>query len=37
VSHRLGHQSPAFTLSTYSHLFNDSDSKVAAAIDAVFS
>jgi len=37
VSHRLGHQSAAFTLATYSHLFSDSDSKVAAAIDAVFS
>jgi integrase len=36
VSHRLGHASPAFTLTVYSHLFKPADSKAAAAIDAVF-
>ena len=34
VSRRLGHASPALTLSTYSHLFTNSDDKAAAAIDA---
>ncbi len=35
VSKRLGHASPALTLSTYSHLFENKDDQVAAAIDAV--
>ena len=34
VSRRLGHASPALTLSTYSHLFKNSDHQAAAAIDA---
>lgn len=34
ISTRLGHASPALTLSVYSHLFNNDDSKAAAAIDA---
>ncbi|MCZ6861986.1 MAG: site-specific integrase [Alphaproteobacteria bacterium] len=37
VSRRLGHASPALTLSTYSHLFTNSDDKAAAAIDAALS
>ncbi len=37
VSRRLGHASPALTLSTYSHLFSNSDDKAAAVIDAVLS
>ncbi len=37
ISRRLGHRSPAFTLSTYSHLFEDKDDEAAAAIDAVLS
>ena len=37
VSKRLGHASPALTLSTYSHLFTNSDDKAAAAIDAALS
>ena len=36
VSHRLGHASPALTLSVYSHLFNKDDDGAAAAIDAAF-
>lgn len=36
VSHRLGHASPALTLSVYSHLFDRNDDKAAAAIDAAF-
>ena len=35
VSHRLGHQNPALTLSTYSHLFSDDDSIVVEKIDAL--
>jgi integrase len=35
VSKRLGHASPALTLSTYSHLFENKDDQAAAAIDAV--
>ena len=35
VSRRLGHASPALTLSVYSHLFVSKDSEAAAAIDAV--
>lgn len=34
VSRRLGHASPALTLSVYSHLFRNDDGKAAAAIDA---
>ncbi len=34
VSRRLGHASPALTLSTYSHLFKNSDHQAAQAIDA---
>lgn len=34
VSRRLGHASPALTLSVYSHLFSTDDHKAAAAIDA---
>ncbi len=34
VSRRLGHASPALTLSTYSHLFENKDDQAAAAIDA---
>ena len=34
VSRRLGHASPALTLSTYSHLFKNSDHQAAEAIDA---
>jgi integrase len=35
VSKRLGHASPALTLSVYAHLFKRDDSAAAAAIDAV--
>ncbi len=35
VSRRLGHASPALTLSIYSHLFTNKDAEAAAAIDAV--
>ena len=35
VSHRLGHQNPALTLSTYSHLFSDDDSVVVEKFDAL--
>jgi len=34
ISRRLGHGTPAFTLSTYGHLFADTDAAAAAAIDA---
>ncbi len=34
VSRRLGHASPALTLSVYSHLFTNKDAEAAAAIDA---
>ncbi len=34
VSRRLGHASPALTLSVYGHLFRPDDDKAAAAIDA---
>ena len=33
VSRRLGHGSPAFTLSTYSHLFHPRDEDAAIAIE----
>ena len=33
VSRRLGHASPALTLSVYSHLFKNNDDEVAAALD----
>ncbi len=36
VSRRLGHASPALTLSVYSHLFVSKDSEAAAVIDKVF-
>ena len=35
VSRRLGHGSPAITLTVYSHLFQDTDDRAAAAIDGV--
>jgi integrase len=34
ISKRLGHSSPAITLSVYAHLFRKDDSKAATAIDA---
>jgi integrase len=34
VSRRLGHASPALTLNVYSHMFQNSDDRAAAAIDA---
>ena len=34
ISARLGHASPALTLGVYAHLFNNDDTKAAAAIDA---
>jgi integrase len=34
IAHRLGHASPATTLSIYAHLFSKDDSKAAAAINA---
>lgn len=37
VSRRLGHASPALTLAVYSHLFENSDDRAAAAIDAALS
>jgi integrase len=36
ISRRLGHASPALTLSIYSHLFEDKDESAAKAIDAAF-
>ncbi len=36
VSRRLGHASPALTLSVYAHLFTSKDSEAAEAIDRVF-
>ena len=36
IARRLGHASPALTLSVYSHLFVSKDSEAAAAIDKVF-
>lgn len=37
ISRRLGHASPALTLSTYAHLFVNKDDEAAAAVDAAFS
>ena len=37
VSRRLGHASPALTLSVYSHLFTNTDDQAAAVIDAALS
>jgi integrase len=34
ISKRLGHASPAITLSIYAHLFQKDDSKAADAINA---
>jgi integrase len=34
ISRRLGHKSPALTLSVYSHFFKNKDSAAAAALDA---
>jgi len=34
ISRRLGHRTPAFTLSTYGHLFAKTDAAAAEAIDA---
>ena len=36
ISKRLGHSSPAITLGVYAHLFQTSDAKAAAAINAAF-
>lgn len=36
ISRRIGHASPALTLSIYSHMFEDKDDAAAAAIDAAF-
>ncbi len=36
IARRLGHASPALTLSVYGHLFVSKDSEAAAAIDKVF-
>jgi len=33
IAHRLGHSSPAITLSTYAHMFTKDDSKAAKAIN----
>ena len=35
ISRRLGHASPAFTLSIYGHLFENTDAAAARAIDAI--
>jgi integrase len=35
ISKRLGHSSPSLTLSTYSHMFANTDAKAAAAIGKV--
>jgi integrase len=35
ISRRLGHGTPAFTLTVYGHLFSDTDAAAARAIDAV--
>jgi integrase len=37
ISRRLGHGSPAFTLTVYGHLFADTDQVAARAIDAALS
>jgi integrase len=34
ISRRLGHRTPAFTLSTYGHIFAKTDEAAAKAIDA---
>ena len=34
ISKRLGHASPAITLAVYAHMFNKTDAKAAAAINA---
>jgi integrase len=36
ISRRLGHGTPAFTLSVYGHLFSNTDAAAARAIDAAF-
>jgi integrase len=36
LSRRLGHGSPAITLSVYAHLFSGADDKAAAAAEALF-
>jgi integrase len=36
IAHRLGHASPTITLSVYTHLFRQDDSKAAAVINAAF-
>jgi len=36
VSRRLGHSSPTITLGTYAHLFADTDTSAAAAIERMF-
>ena len=36
ISRRLGHGSPAFTLTVYGHLFSNTDAAAARAIDATF-
>jgi integrase len=35
VSRRLGHSSPTITLSVYAHLFSETDTKAAAAIEKI--
>jgi integrase len=37
VSRRLGHGSPAITLSVYGHLFSNTDDRAAAVVEAAFS
>jgi len=37
ISRRLGHGTPAFTLTVYGHLFGDTDAAAARAIDATIS
>jgi len=34
ISKRLGHASPAVTMTVYAHMFRQSDDKAARAIDA---
>jgi integrase len=36
ISRRLGHGSPAITLSVYGHLFSNSDDRAAQLLEAAF-
>jgi integrase len=36
ISRRLGHGSPAITLSVYGHLFSNTDDRAARIVDAAF-